>query len=68
MTVHQLYEQIIKPLSIADRLHLATLILNDIPPQAVVDYSDAWSDEDLNDFRQASWQHVDAQLEDEEHA
>jgi hypothetical protein len=34
MTVHQLYEQTMKPLSIAERLHLATLILNDIPPQA----------------------------------
>ena len=44
MTVNQLYEQTIKPLSPAERLRLATLILNGIPPQSVVDYSDEWSD------------------------
>ena len=68
MTVDQIYEQTVKPLSMADRLRLAALILNDIPPHAVVDYSDEWSDEDLHDFRQASWEHIDTLLEDEEHA
>ncbi|MGH8064158.1 MAG: hypothetical protein ACRERE_02740 [Candidatus Entotheonellia bacterium] len=68
MTVNQIYEQTIKLLSMADRLRLAALILNDIPPHAVVDYSDEWSEEDLRDFRQASWEHVDSLLEDEEHA
>jgi hypothetical protein len=58
MTVNQIYEQTIKPLSMADRLRLAALILNDIPPHAVVDYSDEWSEEDLRDFRQASWEHI----------
>jgi hypothetical protein len=57
-----------KPLSMADRLRLAALILHDIPPHAVVDYSDEWSEEDLSDFRQASWGHLDTLLEDEEHA
>jgi hypothetical protein len=32
------------PLSMADRLRLAALILNDIPPHAVVDDSDEWSE------------------------
>ena len=68
MTVNQIYEQTMKPLSMADRLRLPALILNDIPPHAVVDYSDEWSEEDLRDFRQASWEHVDSLLEDEEHA
>ena len=68
MTVNQIYEQTIKPLSMADRLRLAALILNDIPPHAVVDYSDEWSEEELRDFRQASWEHVDPLLEDEGHA
>ncbi len=45
MTVDQIYEQTVKPLSMADRLRLAALILNDIPPHAVVDYSDEWSEE-----------------------
>jgi hypothetical protein len=68
MTVDQIYEQTVKPLSMADRLRLAALILNDILPHAVVDYSDAWSEEDLRDFRQASWEHINTLLEDEEHA
>jgi hypothetical protein len=68
MTVDQIYEQTVKPLSMADRLRLAALILNDIPPRAVVDYSDEWSEEDLHDFRQASWEHIDTLLEDEENA
>jgi hypothetical protein len=68
MTVDQIYEQTVKPLSMADRLRLATLILNDIPPHAVVDYSDECSEEDLGDFRRASWEHIDTLLEDEEHA
>jgi hypothetical protein len=67
MTVNQIYEQTIKPLPLPDRLRLAALILNDIPPHAVVDYSDEWSEEDLHDFRQASWDHIDTLLEDEEH-
>jgi hypothetical protein len=38
--VDQIYEQTVKPLSMADRLRLVALILNDILPHAVVDYSD----------------------------
>jgi hypothetical protein len=68
MTVSQIYGQTIKPLSMADRLCLAALILNDIPPHEVVDYSGEWSEEDLSAFLQASWDHVDSLLEDEEHA
>lgn len=68
MNVHDLYEQQIKSLSVADRLRLAVLILNDIPPQSVVDVSDSWSEEDLQDFAQASWQHIDQNLDDEDDA
>jgi hypothetical protein len=68
MNVHDLYEQQIKSLSAADRLRLAVLILNDIPPQSVVDVSDSWSEEDLQDFAQASWQHIDQNLDDEDDA
>jgi hypothetical protein len=68
MTVDQIYEQTVKPLSMADRLRLAAMILNDIPPHAVVDYSDGWSEADLRDFREASWGYIDTILEDEEHA
>lgn len=55
MTVNEIYQQSIKPLGTADRLQLARMILNDIPAESFVDYSDAWSDEDLSDFTQAGW-------------
>jgi hypothetical protein len=41
------------------------LMLNDIPPQSVVDDSTSWTEEDLQAFTQASWQHIDQPLEDE---
>ena len=68
MNVQDLYEQRIKSLSAADRLRLAVLILNDIPPQSVVDDRESWSEEDLQDFAQASWQQIDQRLEDEDDA
>lgn len=58
MTIEQLYEQAIKPLPAGERLRLAVLILNDIPPQAVADYSDEWTEQDQQDFSRASWQHI----------
>ena len=65
MNVHELYEQTIKSLPAAERLRLAVLILNDIPPQSVVGESASWTEADLQEFTQASWQHIDQQLEDE---
>jgi hypothetical protein len=55
-------------LSAADRLRLAVLILNDIPPQLVVDTNNVWTDEDYRDFSKASWEHINKRLEDEESA
>lgn len=55
MTVIELYDQNIKPLSIADRISLARMILNDIPPQSVVDVQDCWSDSDLAEFSAQTW-------------
>ncbi|HEY5868552.1 MAG TPA: hypothetical protein VI542_23830 [Candidatus Tectomicrobia bacterium] len=51
-----------------ERLRLAVLILHDIPPQSVVDDSESWTEEDLQDFTQGSWKHIDQRLEDEEYA
>ena len=65
MTVNQLYEQAIKPLAPAERLRLAILILNDIPPESVVDYSDEWSEEDMRDMTKATWDKFDSALQDE---
>lgn len=49
MSISQIYEETVKPLPTSERLQLATLILNNIPPQAVIDYSTEWSDEDLQE-------------------
>ena len=48
--VQDIYDRTIKVLPAAQRLALATLILNDIPPQSVVDFSERWSEEDYRDF------------------
>jgi hypothetical protein len=62
MTVNEIYQQSIKPLATADRLELARMILNDIPAESFVDYGDSWSDEDLRDFSQASWQRLEKEV------
>lgn len=68
MTVLEIYNQTIKPLPAAERLRLATLILNGISPQSVVDYSEQWSEEDFQDFSKGSWDHIDKALEESEGA
>jgi hypothetical protein len=55
MSITEIYEEQIKPLPPAERLRLATLILNGIPAQAVVDERSEWSDEDLVEFAQEGW-------------
>ncbi len=62
MTLHEIYQQSIKPLPTVDRLQLARMILNDIPAELLIDFQDSWSDEDLRDFTQAGWQHIDESL------
>ena len=57
-TADEIYIQIVKPLPPSERLKLATMILNDIPPQAVVDYSDEWTEEDLRDLTAATWKNA----------
>ena len=68
MNVQELYEQTIKALPTAQRLRLAAMILNDIVPSSEVDDSDSWTEDDLRDFTQMSWQSVDQNLESEENA
>jgi len=63
MTIKELYEQSIKPLSMTDRYQLATMILGDIPREAVVDYREEWSEEDLDDFTRASWKRIESNPE-----
>ncbi len=50
ITVEEVYGQVVKPLPPSERLKLATMILHDIPPQTVVDYSEEWTEEDMRDL------------------
>jgi hypothetical protein len=68
MTVNEIYQQTIKSLPAADRMQLAKMILNDIPAESFVDYDDSWSDEDLRDFTQASWQRAEEEFGEPEDA
>jgi hypothetical protein len=62
MNVADIYAQSIKPLSTADRLQLATLILNDIPPESLIDYRSEWTEEDCRDATRASLSRAEASL------
>lgn len=66
MTAEEVYNQVIKPLPPPERLKLATIILNNIPSEAVVDYSEEWSEEDMRDFSVASWTYIIQRLEEDE--
>jgi hypothetical protein len=63
MSIQELYEQAIKPLPPVERLQLATIILTNIPPECVVDYSSEWTDEDMADFTRAAWKRTDTDPE-----
>jgi hypothetical protein len=63
MSVKELYERSIKSLPTSERYQLATMILSDIPPQAVTDYSGEWTEEDLRDFSRASWKRIETDPE-----
>jgi hypothetical protein len=45
-----IYNQVIKSLPPSERFKLATMILNDIHPRAIVDYSEEWTEEDMRDL------------------
>jgi len=68
MSVEELYDQLIKQLPAAERLRLATVILSNISPRAVVDYSEEWTEGDYHDFSKASWDLINGSLEKDEHA
>ena len=46
----EVYSQVVKTLPPSERFKLAAMILNDISPRAVVDYSEEWTEEDMRDF------------------
>ena len=60
MGIDQLYEETIRLLPAGERLRLARLILDGIPAEAVADFSEEWSDEDLRDLSVASLSRAEA--------
>ena len=65
-TAVEVYNQVVKPLPPSERVKLATMILNDISPRAVIDYSEEWSEEDIREFSEDSWRSMCRRLEEEE--
>ncbi|NJO80299.1 MAG: hypothetical protein HC827_18505 [Cyanobacteria bacterium RM1_2_2] len=59
-TIQEIYTQILQTLLPADRLRLATLILNDLVQQDVslIDQSDTWTEEDQLDLVDFSLQYA----------
>jgi hypothetical protein len=64
----EVYAQIVKPLPASERLKLATMILNDIPPLSVVDYSEEWSEQDIRDLTAHSMRYAAESFGEEEDA
>ncbi|HEY5477216.1 MAG TPA: hypothetical protein VIK11_10940 [Tepidiformaceae bacterium] len=50
MSVEEFYEQVVRELSKADQLRLASYIVWKCPKAGPADYSSEWSDEDMRDF------------------
>jgi hypothetical protein len=65
-TAEEVYAQVVKPLPASERLKLATMILNDIPPRSVVDFSDEWSEEDMRDLTAHSMRYAAESIGEEE--
>ena len=66
MTIEEIYDESIKPLSLSERFRLATLILSEIPPQSVVDIRDAWNEEDMRDIVAYSARRFTAEFPEED--
>jgi hypothetical protein len=67
-TVQEIYTQFISNLPSAERLQLATLILNGLVQQesTAVDDSDIWTEQDQFDLAAYSLQHAATSFPDEE--
>lgn len=65
MTIATLYQNAVESLSPADRLRLATMLLETLSP-SVVDDSEAWSDDDLRDYAVHAQRRLAARMDEEE--
>ncbi len=67
-TVQDVYNEIIRALSPPERLHLATLILNELVQQnsPTIEQSDDWTEQDQTDVVDFSLQYAASLFPDEE--
>lgn len=59
-TAREIYVQVVRNLSLTERLHLANLILNDLVQQniSVIDQDDVWTEQDRLDLAAFSLQYA----------
>lgn len=50
MTVSELYKDAVESLAPAERLQLATMLLETLSPAVVIDDSEEWTEEDLREY------------------
>ena len=67
-TIQDIYQNVISPLSLPERLKLAALILNNITEKnlEVVESSDTWTEQDQLEFTSFSLQYAASLYPDEE--
>jgi hypothetical protein len=66
-SIEEFYVTAVRVRPARERLQLAAMILNDIAPQTGVEYSEEWTEEDVQEFRAASNMYALGMLEEEEH-
>lgn len=66
-TIQEIYQNIIATLPLSDRLRLAALILNELTQQnvAVIDASDAWTEQDQLELTSFSLQYANSLFPDD---
>ena len=68
VALDELYDRSIKPLPLSERLQLAARILDDIPPQALIDYQTVWSEQDERDVTASSLLRAAARVDEDNDA
>jgi hypothetical protein len=67
-SAQEVYNQVTSTLSLTERLRLASLLLDDLKRQnvAVIDDSDEWTDEDMEDIRRVSMEYANTLYPEDE--
>ena len=65
-TIDEIYNQVIQGFPSAERLRLATLILNNLVQQNSIDDGDTWTEEDVSDLSKFSLQYAATLYDDDE--